>query len=378
MSRPLLVFLFSLLMPVSIWGQKVIYNFDIHQDWPHFEELGTLWRNFLSAKSDSAASQYWNQHEVQRYGQENYFLINNEYNPPLRQMAQAYRVQILQISRHDSLYKISSQLYYPHGDTLMTLCIIEVYAREDKSGTFKLQNAGPIHLRENWQSRELGYLRYHFPSYHQFDLSKAQMQNHFISDTLPRIFGVQPDTVDYYFAPRQQEMNAMRGFVFKVGHSGTEKPGGKAVRANKSVYTTGTGEYYPHELMHIFVDPLFPNRHNWASEGLATYLGGSRGKSLLWHIERSHRYLAAHPEIDLSNMLDLLTMDEYTDYRYVLGGTIILLIHEKQGWQGVKEFLNTGSTAADYYRGIAEQLGWRRSQIDKKLRRELARLAENN
>ena len=43
-------------------------------------------------------------------------------------------------------------------------------------------------------------------------------------------------------------------------------------------------ENNPHELVHIYTKELFNYQyHSWIDEGLATMLGGSRGKSLDWH-----------------------------------------------------------------------------------------------
>jgi hypothetical protein len=36
---------------------------------------------------------------------------------------------------------------------------------------------------------------------------------------------------------------------------------------------------------------------------LATFLGGSRGKTLKWHFKRTNDYLRKHPEIDLNNFI---------------------------------------------------------------------------
>ncbi len=260
-------------------------------------------------------------------------------------------------------------------DTLMTLCILNVYARKNDSGEFKLYNARKIELQKNWSSTTVGYIRFFYPSEHTFDREKASRQNLFITTTLPEIFGCKPDTVNYYFAKTRRALDKLKGFEFNVGGSGTEKPSGKTI--GRDVYTTGTDEYYPHEVVHVFINPMFPNMHTWAAEGLATYLGGSRGESLQWHINRTHVYLQAHSEVDLNNMLDLQTMDEYTDYRYVLGGAVIQLIYEKKGWDGVKKFLTQATDKDAYYTAIEKHLGWKREEINSKFRTALTTLANS-
>ena len=95
---------------------------------------------------------------------------------------------------------------------------------------------------------------------------------------------------------------------------GEVKPTGRSNNYEK-VYCSGMDENYFHEVFHILIDPHYPDKHQWISEGMATWLGGSRGESLQWHIIRTDEYLKKHPEINLNDLLTLKTIDEYTDYR---------------------------------------------------------------
>src|SRR5205085_11413338 len=104
--------------------------------------------------------------------------------------------------------------------------------------------------------------------------------------------------VEYYLADDFNEVERLRGFDYEMETSSKSIPQGKA--DYDRVYCSGMGEYYPHELIHIFIDPNYPDCHNWVYEGLATFLGGSRGEELNWHIKRANEYLLKHPEIDLN------------------------------------------------------------------------------
>ncbi len=355
-------------------AQKVLLNFDVNPEWGNFSEVIEVWTKYLKAPTDSAGALYWNKAEVAQYGTEDYNLMNHEYNPSFHRLIKVYTAQILSITEEDGLYKITTQFYYPRNDTLMTLCIMNIYAKRE-NGKFKLYNARNIILKKDWATQTVGYLKYYYPSNHKFDEARALKQNLFITNTLPELFGCTPDTVNYYFAETRKQLDVLKGFEFNIGGSGTEKPSGKTI--GNSVYTTGTDEYYPHELVHVFINPIYPDMHNWASEGIATYLGGSRGQSLQWHINRTGEYLNENPEIDLSNMLDLQTMDEYTDYRYVLGGAIIQLIHDKENCKGVKEFLSEATNDnKSYYAAIEKHLGWKQNEINKKFRKALKEMAE--
>ncbi|WP_213944717.1 hypothetical protein [Litoribacter ruber] len=131
------------------------------------------------------------------------------------------------------------------------------------------------------------------------------------------------------------------------------------------------GEYYPHEVFHVQIDPHFPNRHFWASEGVATLLGGSRGRSLDWHIKRTSHYLKQRPEIDLNNMLNLRALDGETSFHYVLGGLIAKKVFEKGSWSLLKELMSSGETDEAYYKAMHELLGIKRGEINNYIREQL-------
>lgn len=207
-----------------------------------------------------------------------------------------------------------------------------------------------------------------YPLYHKFDNEKAEKLNDFIIETCNN-FDVQPKKFEYYLADDFDEIQNLKGLDYYLGMGGQSKPSGKAT--DDKVYCGGLGEYYAHEVYHVQIDEHFPNNHLWVSEGVATLLGGSRGKSLTWHINRTNLYLQKHPEIDLNNMLRLSNLDSETSFHYVLGGLIAKKIFDKGGWSLLKEFMSSGKTDEDYYNAIDEYLGVNRLEINKYIREQL-------
>ncbi|MBT4882187.1 MAG: hypothetical protein HON40_06525 [Flavobacteriales bacterium] len=359
-------------------AQNVYANFDITTSWLDFEEVIDVWTKYVQSEDDSIASQYWNKNEVEKYGYLAYNLNKLALSPNFLEMVKWGNVQIMSIRKIDEYYKIKSHIYWERNDSIRTMMYINVYTKKDQNGDYKLYNAFPINLKKYWNKETVGYIHFYFPKYHQFDKVKAIKQNNFITTTLPEIFGTKPDTVHYVFADTQKEMLEVTGIDFLVGGSGTEKPTGKASKSNNYVHCSGVGEYYPHELFHIFEQSKKYNyRHSWISEGIATFLGGSRGKPLAWHIKKANLYFKNHLEINLSEMINLRNkhIDEYTGFTYVLGGTIIQLIHEKGGWDLVKEFITNKGNNDEYYKGIEDVLGVPQKELNTYIRNELNRLS---
>jgi hypothetical protein len=70
-------------------------------------------------------------------------------------------------------------------------------------------------------------------------------------------------------------------------------------------------------------------------------------------------------------MLELKTLDQYTDYRYVLGGLIIKKAFEKGSYELVKKMLNAGKEDTDFYGAIEKYLGIKRQDLNTIIRQEL-------
>lgn len=337
----------------SSFSQNITFNSDIDTLlFPSVAPVYKVWNDFLTCGSDSVGSQYWNRREVQLYGDDSYWFIENKLFFPSNDLLKSWfdtkvgYVHTLTIKDLGSnLFKISAYkaLSFPndkrwdYDSTIMNpdeinrevFYFFHLYCKKEELG-YKLYNALPINSELFLNHTKVDYLNYHYPKIHSFDMQKAAKQNDFIIE-LCKNFEIELREVDYYFTETVEDLDRLRGFDFVVGQTGKNIPSGQADSKNDVVYCTGTDEYYPHELVHVFLNKDYSNCHGWMNEGIATFLGGSRGESLQWHAKRTSEYLSEHPEIDLDSCLNYNNMDEYTDYRYVLGGVLMKSIHAKGG-----------------------------------------------
>lgn len=354
-------------------GQNIFVNYDIDTNVYKVGQPLQLWLNFLSAGEDSLGSQYWNSKEVAKYGYHSYFLIEKELNFGLQNylgLMKHVRMKVLSLRDAGDFYKITSMMEFPPQDSISQVqYVFHVYAGKE-DGRWKLYNPLEINTRRQLNSSSLGYIRFHYPKYHEFDRQLAQKQVDALED-VARHFQVPMDTIDYYFAPTLEEIQRIKGFDFVIGDNGLQIPTGKADPANRIVYASRTGEYYPHEFIHILLNPSYPDSHNWIKEGVATYFGMSRGKPLEWHLQRLNRFLQQHPEVDLNNMLELLTMDQHTDYRYVLGGWVVKKAFEKGGYDVVKKLMQSGKSDADFYAALEDYLELEKQDLNGAIRQDL-------
>jgi len=367
----ILCFLF---LSLNSFTQNISVNYDLDTSVFKVSEPLNLWLNFLKTYDDSLGSQYWNSQEVKKYGDVSYFQLEKELQfgyDNFLELIQSASIKVLRINEVDEYFKITSLLEFESDEENVSFVqyIFHVYAGIENN-QLKLFNPLEINTKLYFNSTRVGYINYHYPKHHLFDIDLAKNQNDYLID-LSKNFHVNIDTVDFYFAKTNAELLKLRGLDFFIGYSGKEIPSGKAFPKYRRVFASGVGEYYPHELLHFLLNSNYPNCHYWINEGVATYFGMSRGKNLDWHLERLNKYLQNHQEINLNNMLELRTMDQFTDYRYVLGGFIIKKVFEKGGYELVIKMMNSGKNEIDFYKAIEKYLGIKRIDLDETIRREL-------
>lgn len=352
-----------LFLCVSASGQKVTYNHIVDLADDETKEVMELFENYVASNpQNKERNSFWNSEEQEEH--ENYDFLESEFQPSLYM---GLPVHVLNIKFINDICQIKVQFSYCKEDRSPYVLAIANYVAQKENGSFKLYNALTLN-KQKWNCTTVGIVDFYYPPYHRFDYEKAQKLNDFINETCKN-FGVKPKPFEYYLADDYDEIQKLKGFDYYIGMGGRAMPSGKAT--DDKVYSGGLGEYYPHEVFHVQIDEHFPNKHFWVSEGVATLLGGSRGKSLEWHIKRTNLYLQKHPEIDLNNMLKLKNLDSETSYHYVLGGLIAKKIMDKGSWSSLKEFMSSGKTDEDYYNAIEKHLGVAKSELNDNIREQL-------
>src|SRR5690554_6858877 len=278
-----------------------------------------------------------------------------------------FPAHVLSITSDNGLYRIKVQVSYCNEAGIPYVLAIVNYFAEKENGTFRLKNALTVN-RQNWNYTNVRLVDFYYPKYHSFTIDNAEKLNRDILEMCKNL-DVEPIPFEYYFADDYDEVQLLKGIDYYIGMGGEVKPAGTAT--DNKVYCGGLGENYLHEVFHLQIDRAYPDKHWWISEGMATFLGGSRGENLHWHIQRSNTYLKEHQNIDLNHLLELANLDEYTSYHYALGGLIVKKVFDKGGWNLLKEFMKTGTKDKDYYQAIETFLGIQQKDLNKYLRKEL-------
>jgi hypothetical protein len=173
-----------------------------------------------------------------------------------------------------------------------------------------------------WANYEIGSIRYVISPHRKLDSLAVRRQGEDI-DRLCAFLEATPIHLTYFSCTDPLELFQIKGFDYHPKMYWA-KTGGLAEHANM-IYSGGNSEYYTHEITHLYTRAQFPQLHGLLDEGFATFVGGSSGRSYLWHRTRLKDYLAARPSLNLADCLDpysrLYTEDD-TPLSYMVGALL--------------------------------------------------------
>ena len=196
------------------------------------------------------------------------------------------------------------------------------------------------------------------------------------NDSISGIFKTTTLKFEYFTSNYSREIVQVLGYDYMPRMYRPEQTGGLADVNNNIIYAGNNSEYYPHELVHLYINKIATKpRHFLIEEGIAALFGGSSGYSLEWHLGKLKKYLDKTPDFVFSRLDELKTDipngEFLTDLRYVVGGLISKKIYENEGIQGIYEALNYGSDDNDFYRLIKDKLNIEKTNFLSYIKSEL-------
>jgi hypothetical protein len=328
-----------------------------------------LWENYLNSKPDSSyINPYWSESEQSQL--KPFDLVPHTWwGISLYEWLPHCRTQVLSVSRIRDSYIIRTMFYNTlpeDSGKVSVISVIQTGARLENR-YYKLCNVLPINTRD-WTKEQVGSIKFVFPPEHQFDRMLAERMSRFI-DSLADVWQIAHVPTDYYFADDLDRVAKALGFDYWPAEGNNSGASGFTDVPNHIVYAGGSNEWYPHEFVHIYINPLFPNAHQYFLEGYATLAGGSKGHELSWHLKRNYEYLKSHPEIDV---LTFKGVDVHEPAQYFVGGLLCKMAEEKGGIPMIRKLMTYGKKDEDLYRAIQDIFGIDKQHINDFLRKGLA------
>lgn len=274
---------------------------------------------------------YWSKKDCERYKypDQMIYAISGEYPT----YGFKYKRTLLMVTPIKDTIQLKVQ--FSRVDTaknISTFCITNHYIVFDTEKKPYFINPVDIGLR-NWKTTTVRNITYYYPSYHQFNQMKADSLLQRV-EQLETDWGLNPQSIKYYFAKTNEEIQHLRGFDYSMMMGNRAKPTGISDDRDNLVYCAGWDENYFHEVVHIYLNRLYPKSP--LQEGLAAMYGGSMGHELAWHVKRLNTYLKEHPEIDLNDLEKFYYMDNYTNPASTIKAFLCYLAFKKEGVAGLK------------------------------------------
>lgn len=226
----------------------------------------------------------------------------------------------------------------------------------------------------SWHTETVGQITYYVEPGLAFDRARALRAVAFV-DSLADAFGVPHlRRLDYYVTSTVDA--ALR--AVGVEYPSRFGPGGgfaKPVNQQLFAAVPAWGENYRHELTHLVLRPLLQGATMTilASEGIATWYGGSAGRGLPETVRRLRDYLAGHPGTTLDSVM--VSGGIPPAEAYAAGAVLCDMLFRRGGVTYLKAFLAAGPGIEQLRAALLEMLGQPWGGIVAEWRKAINRMA---
>ncbi len=288
----------------------------------------------------------------------------------------------------DSVYVV--RILYARADSagrVAPLALQRLYAVRE-SGTpygFRLSGAFP-RMRTNWQQRAKGPITFWYVPGQSPNPVRIERAARFV-DSVAKLFTVPvPRHLDVIVGTSMDDVERAIGLDFFPEPSG---PGQRSGGLNLGyIILSGNpaiGEAYFHEFVHSVLGPSLPAGSMLLGEGVATWLGGSRGRTPREMYALLRRYQQSDSSLTLSSLIrsqfQAADADRASNLLYATGALIADSIYRRQGIAGLRNVYQLRGDPETLIRGISSALGFSSTDnrsLDLWWRTETARASANN
>jgi len=283
----------------------------------------------------------------------------------------------------DTVYVV--RILYASADStrrISPLALQRLYAVRESGAPFGFRLAGALpRLTREWEQRTKGRVTFWYAPGQHPNPAKISHASSFV-DSVATLFQVPPPKhLDMYLARSMEEAQRAIGLDFFPAASADRGRGGGAMSAGiVLVGNPAIGEGYVHELVHAILGPTFPTRNRLSAEGLATWLGGSRGRTPRETYARLRQIQTARPALTLgqvlSNDIPDAAAEEMTDAFYATGALVVDAVYRRAGITGLRTLAQLNNDPKVLLNALPTQLGLSgsdQSALDRWWRNEAAR-----
>ena len=285
----------------------------------------------------------------------------------------------------DSVYVV--RVLYASADStgrrISPLALQRLFAVRESGAPFSFRLSGALpRLTREWEQRAKGHVTFWYAPGQKPNPAKIAHASSFI-DSVATLFQVPPPRhLDMYLGRSLEEVERARGLDFFPAASADRGLGGGAVSTGiVLVGNPALGETYLHELAHAVITPTVTMRNGLFNEGVATWLGGSRGRTPQEVYARLREIQAARPALTLGQVLNRSIPDavaeEMTDAFYATGAVVVDAVYRRAGIAGLRALAQLSNDPNVLLSALPTQLGLAgsdQSALDRWWRTQTARI----
>jgi hypothetical protein len=257
----------------------------------------------------------------------------------------------------DSAYEVVTRVWArsdsARDSTTRPVLTMTVLARRE-SDRWVLANALP-HRTSAWVRETRGRITFRVAPRLEFDPDKASRAAAFV-DSLAAAFGIPaPPQIEYYVAESVDQALQILGVEYPERFGAA---GGFAKPVNGQVFAgiPALGENYRHELAHVVLLPVLRGAaiSLLATEGVATWLGGTAGGDFRAAVRRLDSVLRAQAGLTLDVIVD--SAQVAAEIRNAAGAVLAQMLNDVRGADAVRQFLRAGWSAPAIRAELERQL----------------------
>ena len=272
-------------------------------------------------------------------------------------------VGIIPAMSGDSVYVV--RILYAHADSsgVSPLALERLYAVRESGApfAFRLSSAFP-RVTNRWERRSKGPLTFLYAPGQRPNSARIDRAARFV-DSVAKLFSVPvPRHLDVVVGSSMDDVERAIGIDFFPEPSG---PGQRSGGLNLgSILLSGNpaiGEAYLHEFVHAVLGPTLRAGSVLLAEGVATWLGGSRGRTPREMYALLQRYQQSDPTLTFSGLarsgFQLDDADRASNLLYATGALVANAIYRRAGISGLREVYQVKGDADALLRAISTTLG---------------------
>ena len=286
----------------------------------------------------------------------------------------------------DSVYVV--RVLYASGDStgqrISPLALQRLFAVRESGAPFSFRLTGALpRLTREWEQRTSGHVTFWYAPGQKPNPARISHASAFV-DSVATLFQVPPPKhLDMYLGRSREEVERARGLDFFPAASADRGLGGGAISTGMVfVGNPALGETYLHELAHAVLSPTVPTRNGLFNEGVATWLGGSRGRTPREVYARLRQIQIARPALTFGQVLSRdipdAAAEEMTDAYYATGALVVDAVYRRAGLSGLRALAQLNNDPSTLLAALPAQLGISTSDqtaLDRWWRDQAARLS---